>query len=104
MAVDITGALPQLSNLTTGLANVVTKVTVPSGATRITFVPRTNASKVCFGSAASGLTDGGALGAAEYVTLNANAATQLFLQGTFTFFVTSATPSTVVEVVVEGGR
>lgn len=104
MAVDITGALPQLSNLTTGLANVVTKVTVPSSATRVTFVPRTNAGKVSFGSAATGLTDGGALGAASYVTLTANASTELLLQGTFTFYVTSATAGTVVEVIVEGGR
>lgn len=104
MAVSITGGLPQLSNVTTGLANVVTQVTVPSSATRVTFRPRTNAGKVSFGSAASGLTDGGALGAASYVTLTADAASQLMVQGATTFYVTSATASTVVEVIVEGGR
>jgi hypothetical protein len=103
MAVDITGALPQLDNFTTGSADVVTKVTVGAAAGFVTFRPRTNAGKVVFGAAASTLTDGGALGAAEYVVLVADAATQIKVQGTRTFFVTSATASTVVEVVVEGG-
>jgi hypothetical protein len=103
MAVAITGSLPQLDNLTTGSADVVTQITVGAGASKISFRPRANDAKLSFGAAASGLTDGGALGAAEYCTITAGAWTQLAIQGTRTFYITSGTGSTVIEVAVEGG-
>lgn len=102
MAVSFSGALPQLENVTTGAANVCTQIILPAGVAKITFRPRGADAKVSFGASASGLTDGGALGAAKHVTLATDAYSQIAVDGTMVFFLTSASAATVVEVVIEG--
>lgn len=106
MATVFSQPSPNLKLLTTGLANIVTKVTV--NADYVTFMPRTNASKLSYGEEASGLADGGALGSNGYKELPAGTGTKICCLGEngarreTTFYVTSATASTVVEIDTEG--
>ena len=99
-----TTTLPALDNVTTGAANVLQQIKLPLGDhCRISLYFRTNPGKVVFSG-----TDGGALGAADYLTIPADAWHEIHngsardRKGVTSIYVTSATASTVVELLIEG--
>lgn len=101
-------SLPAHLTFTMGNSNVATLVNVPAiGRLKLTLVFVTNAGKF---STASGLTDGGAIGA-NYVPCNADTPNEIVLGSSpaigiaapTTFFVASATGSTVCHAMIEDG-
>lgn len=98
---------PGMANFTTGAANVLTEVFLGRGGF-ISFFPRAAPAKICWGP---GFTDGGALGAAAYLTLPQDTWTELNcacfpLLGNVavaSVFVTTAAGGTVIEVAREMG-
>lgn len=109
MAVTFSAPLPALDNITlSGVANTCTQITVPDSAGKVTFRARANAAKLAWGQS---LADGGALGAADYLTLPADTLIEIIVAGEgrtragiVDYYIASATASVVVEVCVEGAR
>lgn len=107
MAVTLTSpaVLPRVVNTTLGLANIVTVVTFPVGeGWSISFQPRATAAKLADASNTA-LTDGGALGAVDVLTLQADRLTAIDLSSNTsgTLYLASATASQVVEITLDRG-
>lgn len=100
------------ANVTTGSANVCTRVDAPANARRFRILSRVNDAKLTFDATA---TDGGALASLAYETIPAGVPLEFTIPGVVgksrnldsaaaasnsrRFFVTSATGSTAIEVV-----
>lgn len=103
-AVDLRNptVLPRIVNTTLGLANIVRVVLIPSGpGWSVSIQPVATAAKLA--DASNALTEGGALGTADVVTLQTDFLTVVDLSASTngTLYLASATPGQVVEIALD---